>query len=143
MFNFCLFFSSFSDFRQRVQSQFYKMMLHHRMVSRQKQELSLGLTLVAISVLFIVCQSVKLIPDLYELFCSSTGITTQSTSGQVTCHTTITIDTLIRFIYLLIQKVFRNIACMLGVSFILINTLVCLITTVQGRLLILKENSPK
>ena len=100
MFNFCLFFSSFSDFRQRVQSQFYKMMLHHRMVSRQKQELSLGLTLVAISVLFIVCQSVKLVPDLYELFCSSTGITTQSTSGQVTCHTTKTIDTLIRFVYL-------------------------------------------
>ena len=118
MFNFCLFFSSFSDFRQRVQSQFYKMMLHHRMVSRQKQELSLGLTLVAISVLFIVCQSVKLIPDLYELFCSSTGITTQSTSGQVTCHSTKTIDTLIRFIYLLIQKVFRNIACMLVVSII-------------------------
>ena len=56
----------FSDFRQRVQSQFYKMM-HHRMVSQQKHELSLGLTLVAISVLFIVCQSVKLVPDFLKL----------------------------------------------------------------------------
>ena len=36
---------------------------------KHQQELSLGLTLVGISVLFILCQSVKILPDLYELFC--------------------------------------------------------------------------
>ena len=59
-------FFLFTDFRQRVQSQFLKMM-HQRMVCRQQQETSLGLTLVAISILFIVCQSVKLVPDFLEL----------------------------------------------------------------------------
>ena len=70
-------------------------MVHHRMISRQQSELSLGITLVAISILFIVCQSVKLVPDLYELFCPY-EVTSQSTSGNVTCHSTELIDTFIR-----------------------------------------------
>ena len=35
----------------------------------KKQEVNLALTLVSISLLFIVCQSVKLIADVYELVC--------------------------------------------------------------------------
>ena len=63
---------------------------------QQQQELSLGLTLVTISILFILCQSVKIVPDLYERFCRSKGITSTSISGEVTCHSTKFIDTLIR-----------------------------------------------
>ncbi len=88
------------DFRNRVQAQLRKVMANGSS-RQQKQELSLGLTLVSISVLFIVCQSVKLVPDLYELFCSSKGITSQSTSGHVTCHSTHFIDTLIRYAHYL------------------------------------------
>ena len=68
---------------------------HHRRrrrykLRRQQQEISLGLTLVAISILFIVCQSVKLVPDLYEaLFCSS------QSGHDVPCHGTKLIDGLI------------------------------------------------
>ena len=64
---------------------------------QQQQELSLGLTLVTISILFILCQSVKIVPDLYERFCRSKGITSTSISGKVTCHSTKFIDTLIRW----------------------------------------------
>ena len=85
---------AFPDFGRRIQSQFCRM-VHHRMISRQQSELSLGITLVAISILFIVCQSVKLVPDLYELFCPY-EVTSQSTSGNVTCHSTKLIDTFIR-----------------------------------------------
>jgi len=81
------------NFRRRIQSQFGRIM-HHRMISRQQNELSLGLTLVAISILFIVCQSVKLVPDLYELFCPY-EVTSQSISGYTTCHSTKLIDTFI------------------------------------------------
>ena len=88
---------AFSDFGRRIQSQFCRM-VHHRMISRQQSELSLGITLVAISILFIVCQSVKLVPDLYELFCPY-EVTSQSTSGNVTCHSTKLIDTFIRYIF--------------------------------------------
>jgi|FrelakmetLWP11LW_1041352.scaffolds.fasta_scaffold146250_1 hypothetical protein len=38
------------------------------MTARQKREANLGIVLVSISVLFIVCQSVKIIPDVYEVF---------------------------------------------------------------------------
>lgn len=111
------------DFRNRVQAQLRKVVANGRQQNRQ--ELSLGLTLVTISVLFIVCQSVKLVPDLYELFCSTRGITSQSTSGQVTCHSTKFIDTLISLanlfacinsaanflIYMLRGKKFREAFC--------------------------------
>ena len=35
----------------------------------KQQEVSLAITLVSISLLFIVCQSVKIITDVYELAC--------------------------------------------------------------------------
>lgn len=37
------------------------------MTTRQRREANLGIVLVSISVLFILCQSVKIIPDLYEV----------------------------------------------------------------------------
>ena len=55
----------------------------------QQQEISLGLTLVAISVLFILCQSVKILPDLHELGCEVDEKTKH-------CHTSDTMNTLIR-----------------------------------------------
>ena len=73
-----------------------KMRYRTGLTKQQQQELSLGLTLVIISILFIVCQSVKLIPDFYELFCSTSGIVIQSQSGHQTCHSTKSIDILIR-----------------------------------------------
>ncbi|TRY71962.1 hypothetical protein TCAL_01149 [Tigriopus californicus] len=40
------------------------------MTSRQKREANLGVVLISISILFILCQSVKIIPDMYEVaFC--------------------------------------------------------------------------
>ncbi len=43
--------------------------LDPEMTSRQKREANLGVVLISISVLFIVCQSVKIIPDVYEVAC--------------------------------------------------------------------------
>ena len=37
------------------------------MSSRQRREANLGIVLISVSVLFILCQSVKLIPDIYEV----------------------------------------------------------------------------
>ena len=37
------------------------------MTSRQKREANLGLVLIAISVIFIFCQSFKIVPDVYEV----------------------------------------------------------------------------
>lgn len=61
--------------------------------SRQEQEISLGITLVAISVLFISCQSVKIIPDLYELTCK------KDENSNMECESTKFIDTIIRCVY--------------------------------------------
>ena len=38
-----------------------------RFLEKQRQEHKLGVLLIAISILFILCQSVKIIPDLYEI----------------------------------------------------------------------------
>ncbi len=35
---------------------------------KQKQEHKLGIMLIAVSVMFIVCQSFKMVPDFYEIF---------------------------------------------------------------------------
>ena len=37
------------------------------MTSRQRREANLGVVLISISILFIACQSVKIIPDVYEV----------------------------------------------------------------------------
>ena len=43
-----------------------------RALEKQRQEHKLGILLVAISILFILCQSFKMIPDLYEImYCES------------------------------------------------------------------------
>ena len=47
----------------------------------KQQEVNLAITLVAISLLFIVCQSVKIITDVYELFCDK--FKTDSGSGKM------------------------------------------------------------
>ena len=63
--------------------------------SRQEQEISLGITLVAVSVLFIACQSVKIVPDLYELiFCGKH--TEVKDGGTMECPSTRAIDGIIR-----------------------------------------------
>jgi hypothetical protein len=87
-----------SELGTLVQAKFRRVRNGNLLNRQQQQELSLGLTLVTISVLFIVCQSVKIVPDLYELFCSTNGHTRQSQSGKITCHSTKIIDTLIRFV---------------------------------------------
>jgi hypothetical protein len=40
----------------------------------KKHEVSLAITLVAISILFICCQSLKIVTDVYELFCEKIEI---------------------------------------------------------------------
>nr|XP_040571769.1 G-protein coupled receptor daf-37-like [Lepeophtheirus salmonis] len=57
--------------------------------SRQEQEISLAITLVFVSILFISCQSLKIIPDLYELFCQ------KDDSSNMKCYSTPFIDTIV------------------------------------------------
>jgi hypothetical protein len=53
---------------------------------KQRQEHKLGLLLLAVSVLFIVCQSFKMVPDLYEiLFCSDKSQLCDMTPFVETC----------------------------------------------------------
>lgn len=57
-----------------------------RCFEKQRQEHKLGIMLIAVSVMFIVCQSFKMIPDLYEvLFCSDKSIPCITTSFVKTC----------------------------------------------------------
>ena len=56
-----------------------------------EQEISLGMTLVSISMLFILCQSVKIIPDVYELICE------KDQHSNMDCPSTPFIDTIIRY----------------------------------------------
>ena len=73
---------SYSDVNLRcVQQQQQHPPRPHPLTRRQtaqnmpkKQEVNLALTLVSISLLFIVCQSVKLIADVYELVCEKVRI---------------------------------------------------------------------
>ena len=73
--------------------------------SETLQERSLGLTLIAISILFIICQSVKMVPRLHEMFCDTfqadTGHNERNfeDGGQqqaTICQTTNVIDIMIR-----------------------------------------------
>ena len=45
------------------------------MTSRQRREANLGIVLISISVIFIICQSVKIVPDLYEMIYCRIGTT--------------------------------------------------------------------
>ena len=79
---------------------------HDQVHSEALQERSLGLTLIAISILFIICQSVKMVPRLHEMFCD----TFQAGTGQnernfgdggqqktTICKTTNVIEHMIRY----------------------------------------------
>ncbi|XP_059095091.1 uncharacterized protein LOC131889889 [Tigriopus californicus] len=64
---------------------------HHANLTK-KHEVSLAITLVGISLLFIICQSVKIITDVYELFCEKIQ------SGDVVmCKSTRFIDVAVSF----------------------------------------------
>ena len=58
-----------------------------RLVQKQEEN-SLGLTLVAISGLFVACQSFKIIPDMYELSCD--------VEKEFSCFSTPFIETMTR-----------------------------------------------
>lgn len=67
------------------------------MTSRQKREANLGVVLISISILFIVCQSVKIVPDVYEVAWCRLG-----SSNVTQCPTTKLIDILIELSHLLL-----------------------------------------
>ena len=83
---------------QRRQS--YVKALHHpvdAVVTAEQQnilkphEIELGVTLVAISLVFVVCQSIKLIPDIYEIIvCDHFSHSSQ----ELSCHAPVFIDAL-------------------------------------------------
>ena len=66
--------------------------MEHQQQTDQRQEISLGITLVSISVLFIICQSLKVIPDLYEIW-----ICKPDEKIGLDCPTTPMINELIRY----------------------------------------------
>ena len=69
--------------------------LDPEMTSRQKREANLGVVLISISILFILCQSVKIIPDIYEVgWCRL--------SNKQTCPTTKLMEILINISHLLL-----------------------------------------
>ena len=64
-----------------------------RDLEKQRQEHKLGILLVGISVLFISCQSFKIVPDLYEImFCSDDQV----------CYTTPFVNTIVNLSHLLV-----------------------------------------
>ena len=70
------------------------------MTSKQRREANLGIVLVSISVMFILCQSVKIIPDVYEvLFCriGSSGL-----NSEGLCNNHAVIDYIIDISHLLL-----------------------------------------
>ncbi len=71
-----------------------------RCFEKQRQEHKLGVMLVAVSVMFIVCQSFKMIPDLYEiLFCSD---------KSEPCITTPFVKTCLNLSHLLVRIIFQQ-----------------------------------
>ena len=57
-----------------------------RCFEKQRQEHKLGIMLIAVSVMFIVCQSFKMVPDLYEvMFCSDKTLPCITTPFVKTC----------------------------------------------------------
>ena len=63
-----------------------------------RQERSLGVTIIFISALFVICQSVKMVPTIYEIFlCKQKQQKLHSgESHQTFCETTDVIDRFIR-----------------------------------------------
>ena len=67
-------------------------------VADSRQERSLGITIASISVLFVICQSVKLVPTVYEIFICNPNFENMhfGQSPQKICQTTDIIDKFIR-----------------------------------------------
>ena len=88
-----------------------------RALEKQRQEHKLGILLVAISILFILCQSFKIIPDLYEIiFCSDSSGNCLSTPFIAFCvnlsHLLVCFNSSANFvIYLLGGEKFRRAWC--------------------------------
>ena len=63
-----------------------------------RQERSLGITIVAISVLFVICQSVKMVPTFYEIFLCNPEVQRMyyNEGEQEVCKSTKLIETFIR-----------------------------------------------
>ena len=59
------------------------------MTSKQRREANLGIVLVSISVMFILCQSVKVIPDCYEVLFCRIGSSGLNSEGQCINHAVI------------------------------------------------------
>ena len=56
------------------------------MTARQQREANLGIVLISISVMFIICQSVKIIPDVYEVLFCRIGTTGLNSEGLCVNH---------------------------------------------------------
>lgn len=88
-----------------------------RDLEKQRHEHKLGILLVGISVLFILCQSFKIIPDLYEImFCSDARETCLTTPFIAFCvslsHLLVCFNSSANFvIYLLGGEKFRTAWC--------------------------------
>jgi len=63
-----------------------------------RQERSLGITIVSISVLFVICQSVKMVPTFYEIFLCNPEVQQMyyNEGEQEVCKSTKLIETFIR-----------------------------------------------
>ena len=74
--------------------------LHNQALTDSRQERSLGITIISISALFIICQSVKMVPTIYEIFlCNRKPQKLHSGESHPTfCETTDVIDRFIRYI---------------------------------------------
>ena len=70
------------------------------MTSRQKREANLGVVLIAISVIFIVCQSFKIVPDVYEVAYCRIGSSRMIKDNS--CETTDFVDNVIDLSHLLL-----------------------------------------
>ena len=68
-------------------------------VTDARQERSLGITIISISILFVICQSVKIVPTFYEIFFCNPKLQNVESGEKPTriCETTEVIDKFIRY----------------------------------------------
>ena len=76
--------------------------INDQLLADCRQERSLGITIISISVLFVICQSVKMVPTIYEIFlCNRKPQKLHSGESHPTfCETTDVIDRFIRLVFL-------------------------------------------
>ena len=70
------------------------------MTAKQRREANLGIVLILISILFIVCQSVKIFPDIYEVLFCRIGSSGHNAEGH--CKNNATIDIIIDVSHLML-----------------------------------------